>query len=69
MPKGSTYGKVARLCQMYLDQHRVYVAMQQPPKMAVAARRAEGSLLELMEMLEAVISPITFKQKLERNDK
>lgn len=66
MPKGSAYGKVARLCQMYLDQHRVYVAMQQPPRMAAAAHRVEGSLLDLMEKLEAVISPITFKQELEK---
>lgn len=65
--KPSTYGTVARLCQIYLDQYAVYLASKQPPKMPATVAQAEGSLDSLIEKLDDVISPETFMQSLERS--
>lgn len=61
----ASFGKVARLCQMYLDQYRMYEAAQASPDMQRATAIAEESLTELLLSLEKMVSPITFMSTLE----
>lgn len=65
MTKPSTYGTVARLCQIYLDQYSVYLASRQPPKMPATLIQAEKGLDSLIEKLNGVIAPETFMKSLE----
>lgn len=65
MAKPSTYGTIARLCQIYLDQYSVYLASRQPPKMPAMLAQAEGGLDSLIEKLNSVIAPETFMKSLE----
>ena len=65
MAKPSSYGTVARLCEMYLSQYEVYKATSRPPRMERTARIAAEGLDSLLVSMEKVIAPITFNQSLE----
>lgn len=65
MATPSTYGTVARLCQIYLDQYSVYLASRQPPKMSATLIQAERGLDSLIEKLNSVIAPEAFVKSLE----
>lgn len=66
MPRDKiVFSKVARLCQMYLDQYNVYMAAVATPETQRAATIAETGLGSLFQSLEKVIAPETFMQSLE----
>lgn len=60
-----SFSKAARLCQMYLDQYRVYEAAPAAPDMQRTTTLAEENLTVLLLALEKIASPITFTHMLE----
>lgn len=64
----SKYASVANLCEMYLSHFAVYKKERQISGMTRKATIEEQTLDVLLSKLEKVISPITFKQLLEKEN-
>lgn len=67
--KPSTYGTVARLCEMYLAQYEVYKGVTRPPRMEHTAKIASESLDSILVSMEKVLAPVAFEQSLESEAK
>lgn len=60
--KPSTYGNIARLCEMYLDQFKTY---SQCPHTDYAAKVAVENLNGIAQSLEKALAPLTFIEVME----
>ena len=65
--KSSTYGTVARLCEMYLSEYGAYKATSKSPHSERTAKIATEGLDSLLASMGKVIIPAVFTARLEES--